>query len=289
MYNNYEQKDQNSHGMLKITNGTRPNLLQWCLLHVSLAAMIKIGVSACFFHPDLSRATFGPKTLSYLENDMAAYVARPDVIPVLIPELPQAEKLAIIKEMNGLVLQGGSDLAPETYGETPIENGKWPGDRIRDEYELELMDLFLKAGKPVFGICRGFQVMNAYYGGTLHQDIATQRPNSLQHRDAIEYDRVHHRIRFEKESFLEKLYADEVEPMVNSVHHQAVKEIGKGLQPEAYCLEDDILEAFTLIDAEPGKVMGVQWHPEFFHTLGNKLVDPYRTIETFLTFAKNNT
>ena len=62
-----------------------------------LCVMIKIGVSACFFHPDLSRATFGPKTLSYIENDMAAYVARPGVMPILIPELPKAEKLAMIK------------------------------------------------------------------------------------------------------------------------------------------------------------------------------------------------
>ena len=219
---------------------------------------------------------------------MAAYIARPRVIPVLIPELPKAEKLAIIREMDGLLLQGGADLSPETYGETPIENGRWPGDRIRDEYELELMDLFLKENKPVLGICRGFQLMNAYYGGTLYQDIAIQRPNSLKHRDAIEYDRVHHGVKFVKDSFLEQLYSNEVNPMVNSVHHQAVKEIGKGLQPGAYCLEDEILEAFTLIDSEPGKIMGVQWHPEFFHTLGDKLIDPYKIINTFLSFAKSN-
>lgn len=248
--------------------------------------MIKIGVSACFFHPDLDRTTFGPKTLSYLENDMAAYVARPNVLPILIPELPKAEKLAIVKEMDGLVLQGGADLAPETYDEKPI--GKWLGDRIRDEYELELMKLFLEADKPVLGICRGFQVMNAYYRGTLFQDIKTQRPNSLNHRDAIEYDRVHHEVRFEKGSFLDKLYAGAEKPMVNSVHHQAVKEIGKGLIPQAYCAEDDILEAFIHEDVEPGKIMGVQWHPEFFHTLGDRLINPFKIIDTFLSFVKTD-
>ena len=81
---------------------------------------------------------------------MAAYVARPKVLPILIPELPKAEKLAMVNEMAGLVLQGGADLAPQSYGEEPI--GKWLGDRIRDEYELELMELFLKAEKPVLGI-----------------------------------------------------------------------------------------------------------------------------------------
>lgn len=218
---------------------------------------------------------------------MAAYIARPGVMPVLIPELPKEEKLAIVSEMNGLLLQGGADLAPESYGEKPL--GKWLGDKIRDEYELELMDLFLKEGKPIFGICRGFQVMNTFYGGTLFQDIQLQRPNSLMHRDAIKYDKVHHEIRFEDGGFLEQIYADSEKPMVNSVHHQGVKDMGKGLLPEAFCAEDGILEAFILEDEEPGKVMGVQWHPEFFHTLGNKLIDPYPQIDTFISFAKNNT
>ena len=248
--------------------------------------MIKIGVSACFFHPDLDRTTFGPKTLSYLENDMAAYIAQPGVMPVLIPELPKAEKLAIIKEMDGLVLQGGADLAPQSYGEKPI--GRWLGDRIRDEYELELMDLFLKEEKPVLGICRGFQLMNAYYGGTLFQDIETQRPNSIKHRDAVEYDHVHHGIRFETGSFLESLYSESLNPMVNSVHHQAAKDIGKGLIPQAYCLEDGILEAFIHESSEPGKILGVQWHPEFFHTMGNKLIDQFKIINTFLSFVKTD-
>lgn len=248
--------------------------------------MIKIGVSACFFHPDVNRATFGPKTLSYIENDMAAYIARPGVMPVLIPEIPKAEKLAIIREMDGLLLQGGVDLAPETYGEEPI--GRWLGDRIRDEYELELMDLFLKANKPVLGICRGFQLMNAYYGGSLYQDLDTQRPECIKHRDAMEYDHVHHGVRFEPGSFMEQLYSDEKNPMVNSVHHQAVKEIGKGLLPQAYSTDDDILEAFIHEDHSPGKVMGVQWHPEFFHTMGDKLIDPFKIIDTFLSHIKSN-
>lgn len=246
--------------------------------------MIKIGVSACLFHPDINRATFGPKTLSYIENDMAAYIARPGVLPILIPELPKAEKLAMVNEMDGLLLQGGVDLAPESYGEKPI--GRWLGDGIRDEYEMELIHLFMKEEKPVFGICRGFQVMNAYFGGTLYQDIDTQRPESIKHRDALEYDHVHHGVRFVKGSFMDKLYEGVKDPMVNSVHHQAVKDIGKGLLPQAYCLEDDILEAFIHTDAEPGKVMGVQWHPEFFHTLGSKLIDPTKLIDTFISFAK---
>ena len=217
---------------------------------------------------------------------MAAYVARPGVMPILIPEMPKAEKLAMIQEMDGLLLQGGVDLSPETYGEKPI--GKWLGDGIRDEYELELIDLFLKDDKPVLGICRGFQLMNAYYEGTLFQDLDTQRPECIKHRDAVEYDQVHHGVRFEPGSFMEQLYSDEKNPMVNSVHHQAVKEIGTGLLPQAYSTDDDILEAFLHKDHSAGKVMGVQWHPEFFHTMGDKLIDPIKIIDTFLSHIKSN-
>jgi putative glutamine amidotransferase len=101
--------------------------------------MIKIGVSACFMHPDPQRAFFGPKVLAYLEQDMARYLSRPGIMPILIPDLPEPEWSAFLGEMDGFVFQGGADLAPETYGETPIENGRWPGDRVRDLYELRIM------------------------------------------------------------------------------------------------------------------------------------------------------
>ena len=76
--------------------------------------------------------------------------------------------------------------------------------------------------------------------------------------------------------------------MVNSVHHQAVKDLGKGLLPQAYSSEDNILEAFIHESVEPGKIMGVQWHPEFFHTMGDKLIDPFKIIDTFLSFVKTD-
>jgi putative glutamine amidotransferase len=79
--------------------------------------------------------------------------------------------------LDGLVLQGGNDLAPESYGETPM-HPDWTGDRVRDRYEMELVEAFIAAGKPVFGICRGLQLLNVMHGGTLYQDIPTQRPDA---------------------------------------------------------------------------------------------------------------
>ena len=92
--------------------------------------MIKLAVSSCLMHPDITRTTFGPKQLDYLENDMARYLASSDVMPVLMPDLDDDILTCYMDEMDGLVLQGGADLAPETYGEEPI--GRWLGDRKRD-------------------------------------------------------------------------------------------------------------------------------------------------------------
>ncbi len=248
--------------------------------------MLHIGISSCFFYPDLQRTTFGPKTLCYLENDMARYVARPDVIPVLIPDLPKADLTRLIGQLDGLVLQGGADLSPTSYGETPILDGRWKGDRFRDEYEMGLVKAFLEEDKPVLGICRGFQLLNAYFGGTLFQDIATQRPESVRHRDAVEYDSVNHGVSWVEGSYMQQLHAGEQAHRVNSVHHQGVKDLGKGLIVQAHCSEDGLIEAFIHEHFAPGRVMGVQWHPEYSHTLGASVLNPDILIETFLAFAK---
>ena len=233
-------------------------------------------------HPDVQRPTFGPKTLCYLEADMARYVHNAGAMPLLIPDLDKVGRQRFIDTIDGLLLQGGADVSPLSYGEQPILDSRWPGDKIRDEYELELIDLAIKSGKPVFGICRGFQILNVYFGGTLYQDLITQRKGSLTHRDAIVYDRLTHQIQFEKGSFFDKLYTNELRTEVNTVHHQGVKDLGRNLEVGARCAEDGLIEAFTSTEADPGRVMAVQWHPEFFHTLGNRLIEPNCLINTFL-------
>lgn len=246
--------------------------------------MIKIGVSSCFLYPDMDRVVFGPKTLVYLENDMSQYLSRPGVMPILIPDYKGDRMKEFLDEMDGFVFQGGADLAPESYGEEPI--GRWKGDKYRDEYELALMDYAVKSGKPVFGICRGFQVMNAYFGGTLYQDLETQRPDTIKHRDAIVYDRVNHEVVLTQGELLDKMYAGVEAPRVNSVHHQGVKDLGKDLKVLATSKDDGIIEAFTWTGAPDGKVMAVQWHPEYFHTIKDQLIDAHKVYDHFLSFIE---
>lgn len=229
---------------------------------------MRLGLSPCFLYPDPSRTVFGPKTLTYFENEMVRYIGDAGFEPHLIPLMDNLEQL----EIDGLVLQGGSDIAPESYGETPI--GEWRGDLFRDRYELRLIEHAVKRGIPVFGICRGFQLLNVYFGGSLYQDLQTQRAETRSHRDAGLYDTVAHEVSICPGGFLSGIYPERIS--VNTVHHQGIKELGSGLEVEAVSSEDGIIESFS-----GEEVLGVQWHPEFSHTLGNEVADPLPLLQRF--------
>ena len=243
--------------------------------------MIQIGVSAFFLYPDPKRSVFSHKTIACLENDMAKYLYRPDVLPVLIPDLDDKSLETFLSQMDGFVLQGGVDIAPETYGHEPLDKKKWPGDAYRDKYELKILDFAFKNNKPVFGICRGCQLINVYFGGTLFQDLATETGSS-HHRDAEKYDRIHHPITFSPGGLLDGLYKNRKNSEVNSVHHQGIQDLGKDLNIEAVS-PDNLVEAVSHKKRASHFVLGVQWHPEFTPTLQNKLIPADPLYDLFLT------
>lgn len=247
--------------------------------------MIKIGISACFFYPDKERTVFGPKSLSYMENDMVRWIGKKGVLPVLLPDLEGELLKDIIDQMDGIILQGGSDIAPAQYGEDPI--GKWRGDVYRDQYELKILDYAIRKEKPILGICRGFQLMNVYFGGSLYQDIPSQKPGAGAHRSAELYDTINHPINFVPGTLLGDLYGHVANPKVNTVHHQAVKQLGQDLEVYAHS-DDGFIEAFGYTKAAPGKVMGVQWHPEFSATQAGELLDEELIFNVFLEHAKQH-
>lgn len=247
--------------------------------------MLKIGISAGFMYPDQNRLVFAPKTLSYLENDMARYITKAGVLPVMIPDLDDDLMRSIVSEMDGFVFQGGTDMAPQAYGEKPI--GKWKGDPVRDSYELKLFDMAVKTKKPILAICRGMQLMNVYFGGTLYQDTETQLDDVLIHRDAAEYDFLSHKIAFVRGKILEKIYKEELCTHINSIHHQSVKSLGKNLEILAESPEDGMIEAIGYTKAPAGWVMGVQWHPEFSDTLKDSVIDADKLYNFFLTQVRS--
>jgi len=243
---------------------------------------IKIGVSAFFIYPDPARATYGHKTISCLENDMARYLTRPNVMPVLIPDLDPEPLEDLLQEMDGFVLQGGSDVSPETYGQKHLDAEKWPGDPHRDQYEIKILKFAVENNKPVLGICRGCQLINVYFGGTLYQDLRTELGDKLNHRDADLYDKVHHAISFQPNGLLQKIYQNTPENQVNSVHHQGIRELGKDLQVEAVSPDDQLIEAAAYKDLRQKFVLGVQWHPEFSHTLKEQIIPPEPLYDYFV-------
>ncbi|MCB9234718.1 MAG: gamma-glutamyl-gamma-aminobutyrate hydrolase family protein [Bacteroidia bacterium] len=247
---------------------------------------LKIGIPARFMYPEPGRsALYGSNTYACVEQQMLEYVSRAGALPIMIPPLPEGQLLNFLREMDGILLQGGSDVAPESYGEQPIHPTKWKGDRQRDIFELNIIEKALELNLPLLGICRGSQIMNVYFGGTLYQDIGTQIPQAFEHRNLELYDQNFHSLRFAAEGLLQKLYGNSPLTRVNTVHHQGFKNLGKGLIPEAWCAEDGLVEAYSWEGAPPGRVMGVQWHPEFFVHAKEAVIDPDLLLNYWLEFC----
>lgn len=248
----------------------------------------RIGVSACFFHPDPERLIFKGKTLLYLEQSMANWVQSGGALPYLVPSADPDSPITpadYAADLDGLLLHGGADVCPRSYGEEPLRP-EWEGDEIRDRYEIELVRAFLDAGKAVLGICRGAQILNVAFGGTLYQDIATQTDTERQHRSQELYDHNLHLVDLADGSGLAQLYPGAATVKVNSVHHQAVKDVGAGLVVEARSSDDGVVEAIRWDDPAGGYAFAVQWHPEFFKGVDDgTMLDNDPILREFLAAA----
>ena len=160
----------------------------------------------------------------------------------------------------GLVLAGGEDVDPQRYGEEEIPEADVYKNLARDEMELELLAGAREAATPTWGVCRGIQVINVFFGGTLWQDLVLQLPTQVLHQLSNPHDALIHALRVDDPTVtLGSLLARE-NPLVNSRHHQAVKDLGMGLVAVAHA-PDGVTEAVYL-DSPSWWVRGVQWHPE---------------------------
>jgi len=172
---------------------------------------------------------------------------------------------------SGLLLSGGSDVDPKFYNEEL--NGSVGMDPKRDEAELALIKAFIDAGKPVMGVCRGHQILNVYFGGSLYQDIEEAE---------LHKGGKAHIINTEENSVLCKLYGSSF--AVNSTHHQAVKKPGEGLRVTA-TRNGKVVEACEHVSLP---VISVQWHPETmcFSRKREDTVDGEKIIRYFVDMCK---
>jgi putative glutamine amidotransferase len=167
-----------------------------------------------------------------------------------------------LRGCDGLILSGGPDVAPERYGEPEKRAVCGTIDEARDATEFALVEAARDLRMPTLGICRGAQLLNVAYGGTLHADLPTERPSDVEHRQLDGVD-ARHSVHVEPGSIIKHI-AGVMDAEVNSAHHQAVEKLAGLFTASAYSA-DGVLEAFEWGDASMGGkpfLLAVQWHPE---------------------------
>ena len=186
-------------------------------------------------------------------------------IPVVLPlEMSEKDADQIIETCDGFLFTGGQDVSPELYGEKGCPSVVSSSER--DKLERLLLAKALLTDKAILGICRGLQFINVFFGGTLWQDLPSQHPSEIVHRQGKPYGIPTHDIRLNGD--LRTLLGKEVIE-VNTLHHQAIKDLSNDLTPMAVA-PDDIIEAVQM--AGKRFVWAVQWHPEYmFRTDPNSL------------------
>jgi len=252
---------------------------------------LRIGLSPRFLHKVPAELGFKGKKLQYLEQSIAHWLMTADVLVFMIPSLERGGVLRrsnlriadYVETLDALVLQGGADVDPFSYGEDPLRP-EWSGDDIRDAYEIELLQEFIAARKPVLGVCRGLQLINVAFEGTLYQDIHAQCGHGLRHFSPDAYDQHFHEIQLIPGTGLAGLYPGLISARVNSIHHQAVKQLGRELAAEAVSMPDSIIEAIRWRGGS--YVVGVQWHPEFHDPTDSRLLDGGPLLAEFLGAAE---
>jgi putative glutamine amidotransferase len=205
--------------------------------------------------------TFGTSPeRAYLNGAYIAAVQAAGGSPLLLtPHFTPEVQAALWPRVDGLVLTGGGDVEPARFGQTrhPTVDDVSPA---RDELELGLTRRAVADGVPLFAICRGIQVLNVALGGTLLQDIASERPGALAHSQTAPRHEATHAVKVLGEGTRLARVLGALEIEVNSMHHQAVEQLGEGLREVAWA-PDGVIEGVEM----PGDerfVLGVQWHPE---------------------------
>jgi putative glutamine amidotransferase len=197
---------------------------------------------------------------AYVNSAYLRAVEQAGGIPVLLPpQLSAAARETLWRRLDALVLTGGGDIEPSRFGETAHPSTALVSPE-RDALELELVDRALRDDVPVFGICRGFQVVNVALGGTLHQHIPDAVGDAVQHSQKEKRDVATHPVKLLTEGTRLGQIVGTSELAVNSFHHQAVRTLGRGLRDVGWA-PDQVIEALEHEDRQRF-VVAVQWHPE---------------------------
>ena len=253
-----------------------------------------IGVSARIYYPDgpvLDLGGVWTKTLHYLEQSVAHWVMRGGAMPVMVPAVDadsivkrfEIQLTHYAEALDGLVLQGGNDVAPQSYGEKPL-HADWAGDRVRDRYEMALVRC-LRQGRqagvrhlPRLPAAERDARRHAVAG---HRDAAARLAGAPRHRAL--------RAPLPRDRAGAGHAAGAAVPArqrarVNSIHHQGIKDVAPDFEVEARCPDDGMVEAIRR--RGPGYVAAVQWHPEFHDPAAHGSLDDTAMLHDFLAAAR---
>ncbi len=195
----------------------------------------------------------------------------------------------ILSESDGVLFQGGHDIHPKFFApEEDVHKKVYYLSEERDEFEINFVKKAYELKKPILGVCRGIQIINVAFGGTIWQDQPSENPTNVMHFPNKEglFEKVTkddifkeaHNVTLKDGSFIKSVFQKD-KVMVNSLHHQALKNVGDGLKITAVS-EDGIVEAIENKNENDGWVLGVQWHPEFSeklpdHNLHKKIFEKF--------------
>jgi putative glutamine amidotransferase len=208
----------------------------------------------------MGRGWIGLRRIHAVSHGYEQAVVRAGGIPVLLPiGLEEKDYLAMLPRLQGLIVTGGPDINPALYHGTmhPSVTGV---DMLRDETDIDLVKSACDLNLPLLSICRGIQVINVAFGGTLYTDVNQQQPGGMYHTfyPSLPLDLQSHKVYLQKAGRLAMILGlDELE--VNSLHHQGIRQLGEGLKVTAKA-PDGLVEGLEIPGHPFG--LGVQWHPE---------------------------
>jgi putative glutamine amidotransferase len=188
-------------------------------------------------------------------------IQRAGGIPVLLPPMPNEDLQVVLHKLHGIMLIGGRDYSPGSYQESACAHVELC-DESREDFDFRLIQAAIEETElPILGICAGLQLINIKLGGSLIQDIPSEKPESkVVHTSDDGWNKgfTQHAVHIEPKTILSSIYAER-QVTVPTSHHQAIKALGRGLRPTAYA-DDGIIEAVEF-EGRPFTI-GVQWHPE---------------------------
>lgn len=217
---------------------------------------------------------------AYVSDGYITSVAKANGIPLMMPICEDKEIVkGMVSSVDGVIISGGVDIHPFKYGKEPSPN---IGDISleRDELDFSIMEYALKMKKPILGICRGMQVINVFFGGTLVQDILSERKTDIKHSQSAPSYVPTHKVNVVKDSLIYKIFGKSAE--VNSFHHQSIDNLAKDFKVSATA-NDGIVEAIEY-KGKDDFILGVQWHPEL---LSSKIISMQNIFDMFVEICKS--